>query len=61
MYRPALIPMPEFMVHLIFGKERGTLLLDGAKIKPNRVEEFGFKYKYPEIRSACKEVGKLFY
>lgn len=54
--RPALFPMPEFIVDLIFGKERGALLTTGAKITPKRAIELGFKFTYPSIDEACKEL-----
>ncbi|XP_055615540.1 epimerase family protein SDR39U1 [Toxorhynchites rutilus septentrionalis] len=58
--RPALFPMPEFVLNLIFDKERAVLLTKGAKVVPKRVQEFGFQYQYPDIRSACKDVARLF-
>lgn len=60
LFRPALIPLPEFAVNIIFGKERSVLLTTGAAIKPKRTLESGFKYEYPTIKEACKDVGTLF-
>jgi uncharacterized protein len=61
LWRPALIPLPTFAVDLIFGSERAVLLNSGASIAPKRVLDCpNFKYQYPDIKSACKEVGKLF-
>lgn len=54
--RPAVFPMPEFVVDLIFGKERGVLLTTGAKISPKKSIDLGFKFTYPTIEEACKEV-----
>lgn len=58
--RPAVFPLPEFVLNLIFDKERAVILATGAKISPKRTQEVGFKYKYPDIKSACKDVAKLF-
>lgn len=58
--RPAVLPLPEFMLNLIFDKERAVILATGAKINPKRTQELGFKYKYPDIKSACKNVARLF-
>lgn len=60
MWRPALIPLPEFVVDLMFSKERSVMLTTGAKIKPKRTLETGFEYEYPEIYKACKSVSSLF-
>ena len=60
LWRPALIPLPEFVVDLMFSKERAVLLTTGAKIHPKRTLETGFKYQYPKIYEACKSESKLF-
>lgn len=58
--RPALFPLPEFVLNLIFAKERAVLLTQGAKVVPARSQQFGYQYRYPDIRSACKDVARLF-
>ncbi|XP_058821788.1 epimerase family protein SDR39U1 [Topomyia yanbarensis] len=58
--RPAIFPLPEFVLNLIFGNERAVLLTKGAKVIPKRTMEVGFQYQYPDIRSACKNVARLF-
>lgn len=60
LWRPAILPLPEFAVDLLFSKERSVLLTTGARIKPKRTLETGFEYEYPEIFPACKDVGSLF-
>jgi uncharacterized protein len=60
MCRPAFIPLPEFAVNLIFGKERSVLLAAGAKINPKNTLDSGYKYTHPDIKSACADVAKLF-
>ncbi|KAG4074256.1 hypothetical protein HA402_008665 [Bradysia odoriphaga] len=54
--RPALFPMPEFVVKLIFGMERGVLLTTGAKISSQKSIDLGFKFTYPTVDEACREV-----
>ncbi|XP_055531674.1 epimerase family protein SDR39U1 [Wyeomyia smithii] len=58
--RPAIFPLPEFVLNLIFGLERAVLLTKGAKVAPKRVQQFGFNYRYPDIKSACKDVARFF-
>lgn len=60
MWRPSLLMLPEQIVNFLFSEERAKLLTTGAKIKPARTLESGFKYIYPEIFPACKEVAHLF-
>lgn len=60
LWRPALIPLPEFVVEYLFSKERSVLLTTGAKISPKRTLESGFQFKYPDISSACKSCSSMF-
>lgn len=60
MWRPAVFDMPENFFNFVFDQERAVLLTTGAKIQPKRTIELGFKYQYPEIFPACKEVAHLF-
>ncbi|XP_063976724.1 epimerase family protein SDR39U1 isoform X2 [Diachasmimorpha longicaudata] len=57
--RPAIIPLPEFVINLIFGGERAKIVLEGQKVKPKRVLDYGFQYKYPTITEACKQFSVL--
>lgn len=59
-WRPAFIPLPEFVVDLLFSKERSVLLTQGPKVKPKRTLETGFEYEFSEIYPACKDVSSLF-
>lgn len=61
LHRPAFLPLPEFAVNIMFGKERAKMMTEGQKVLPKRVLQYGFKYMYPNITSAAKEVSKLFY
>uniref|UniRef100_A0A0K8TKJ3 Putative nucleoside-diphosphate sugar epimerase n=1 Tax=Tabanus bromius TaxID=304241 RepID=A0A0K8TKJ3_TABBR len=54
--RPAIFAVPEFVVDLLFGKERSVLLTTGAKVKPKKVLDLGFEYKYPTAKAACTAV-----
>lgn len=56
LHRPGIIPTPAFVINTIFGPERAALLLSGAKIEPKRVIECHFKYTFPKIVDACREV-----
>lgn len=48
--------MPEFVVQMLFGKDRSALLLTGAKIEPKKTLETGFQFKYRTAKAACEEV-----
>lgn len=59
MRRPALIPLPEFVVNMIFQQERAKLLTTGPKVAPKRTLETGYKFEFPEIDLACKDCSDL--
>lgn len=59
LWRPALIPIPEFVLNIAFNEERAKIMTEGQKVIPKRTLEYGFHYKYPDIDSACREVAKL--
>lgn len=61
MWRPAFFPMPDFVVNGIFGKERAQIMLKGQKVVPERTLDLGYKFIYPDLKSACKEVSVLFH
>lgn len=61
LHRPAFLPLPEFAVNTIFGKERAKIMTEGQEVLPKRVLQYGFKHTYPDITSAAKDVSKLFY
>lgn len=54
LYRPTFLPLPEFAVSMIFGEMGDALLLASTKVLPKRLEEAGFKFKYPELKTAIQ-------
>ncbi|MFK7161793.1 TIGR01777 family oxidoreductase [Marinospirillum sp. MEB164] len=53
--RPAWIPMPEKVLHLLFG-EMAELLLVSAKMQPQRLQKEGFDFRYPQLPEALQEI-----
>ncbi|XP_011635264.1 epimerase family protein SDR39U1 isoform X1 [Pogonomyrmex barbatus] len=56
MKRPAIIPLPSFLLKILLNEERAKIMLEGQKVMPKRVTELGFQYQYPDIESACKQL-----
>ncbi len=52
MHRPAVVPVPDFMVRLMFGEMGQHLLLEGARVRPRRLQESGYRFRYPDIKEA---------
>jgi uncharacterized protein (TIGR01777 family) len=53
--RPTFIPIPEFGVKFMFGEMGETLLLQGNRVLPKKLEDLGFTFKYPELKEALKK------
>lgn len=53
-YRPTFLPLPEFAVSMIFGEMGDALLLASTKVLPKRLEEAGFEFKHPKLKTALK-------
>jgi uncharacterized protein (TIGR01777 family) len=57
MNRPSLMPVPAFALRLLFG-EMATVLLEGQRAIPDRLNEFGFEFTYPNLESALRDLIK---
>jgi len=53
--RPALFPMPEFVLKLMFG-EMSDLLIYGQNVVPEKLKQQGFKFKFETLDTALNEV-----
>jgi hypothetical protein len=54
LYRPTFIPIPAFAIKLIFGEKGETLLLEGTRVLPKKLEDAGFEFKFPNLEDALK-------
>lgn len=55
LHRPSFLPAPGFMIELILG-EFGSVLLRGQRVIPRRLLDASFKFRYPDIEAALKNV-----
>lgn len=53
--RPAILPLPAAALKLGLG-EMSTLLLEGARMVPARLEDAGFKFDYPTLDVALADI-----
>lgn len=54
--RPTFIPVPGFGVKLLFGEMGERLLLEGCKVLPKKISDGGFKFSFPEVEAALKDI-----
>jgi uncharacterized protein len=55
--RPTFMPVPAFVMKILFGK-MATLLLDGQRAVPRRLLQEGFKFQFVEAEAALRNVLK---
>lgn len=54
--RPALFPMPTFVVKKVFGEMADALLLASAKVEPAKLLESHYPFRYPELEGALHNI-----
>lgn len=55
LHRPHWLPVPEIALKLILG-EMSILVLEGQKVLPAKLEENGFTFLFPDLKSALKDI-----
>lgn len=53
--RPAIFPVPAFVLETIFG-EMSRLLLTGADMRPKRLQEAGFTFRFETLEAALADI-----
>jgi uncharacterized protein len=52
--RPTRVPFPAFAVRLLLGEMGQALLLDSARVLPQRLERAGFRFRHPDLDGAVR-------
>jgi uncharacterized protein len=52
--RPAIFPMPAFVVKLIFGEMGETVLLGSQRVEPGQLVASGYAFQFRELRDSLK-------
>jgi hypothetical protein len=53
--RPSWFPVPAFLMKLFLG-EVATLVLDGQRAIPQKLNELGFRFQFPTVDEALKDL-----
>lgn len=56
LHRPVFLPMPAFMMRLIFGQMAEELLLTGQRVIPSKLIQAGFSFIFPQIELALMAI-----
>lgn len=58
LYRPTILPLPEFAVNLVFGEMGDALLIHSTRVEPKRLNDLGYNFKFPDLKSAIENAVK---
>ncbi|MEM6528216.1 MAG: TIGR01777 family oxidoreductase [Chloroflexota bacterium] len=53
--RPSWIPVPAFALRAVMG-EQADVVLDSQRILPQKLLEAGYKFRYPDVESALRDI-----
>ena len=56
MRRPSWLPIPGFVLRLLFGEMAQETILSEQRVVPKRLMEAGYKFIYPKAEEALKEI-----
>jgi uncharacterized protein (TIGR01777 family) len=56
LHRPAVMPVPGFVLDLKFGAEFGRVLRGGQRVMPRRALDLGYEFRYTDIDKALKSL-----
>ena len=52
--RPTILPVPGFVLRLLFGAMADAVLLRGARVLPRRLLDTGFVFRHPDLTSCLR-------
>lgn len=58
LHRPAIFPVPAFVMRLAFGEMADELLLASDRVQPKRLQESGYIFQFPTLRSSLEHIIK---
>jgi NAD dependent epimerase/dehydratase family enzyme len=52
LHRPALFPVPAFVLKTMFGEMAEVCLIRGQRVLPRRALELGYRFRHPVVAGA---------
>ncbi|MCF8335664.1 MAG: TIGR01777 family oxidoreductase [Bacteroidales bacterium] len=56
MKRPSWLPVPAFLLKLVFGEMAKEMMLQGQRVMPSKLQEMGFEFQYPTLEKALTDL-----
>lgn len=54
--RPALVPVPGFVLDLMFGSEFAAVLKGGQRVAARRTQDLGYEFAHPDLAEALRDL-----
>ena len=55
-HRPAVFPLPAFVVKTLFGEMGESLLLASARVQPAKLEGVGYAFQHPDLAEVLRSI-----
>jgi len=59
LHRPIAWSAPAWLVRAIVGADRASILLAGQNVRPRRTIESGYRFRYPELGGALRDLVRI--
>jgi len=56
--RPTILPLPAFAARVLLGEMADETMLSSARVKPQKLLDSGYKFKYPELQQTLNSILK---
>ncbi|SFX55610.1 hypothetical protein SAMN04487866_11181 [Thermoactinomyces sp. DSM 45891] len=56
LHRPTILPLPAFVLRVLFGEMADSLLIKGSKVIPRKLQESGYSFAYPDLHNAFTRI-----
>lgn len=54
--RPEILPVPAWLLRTVFGQMADETLLASTRVKPARLDEWGYRFRHPTLRDALTAI-----
>lgn len=59
LHRPIVWTAPARLVRAVVGQDRASILLAGQNVRPKRTLESGYRFRYPELQGALRNLVQI--
>ncbi|TCP62738.1 TIGR01777 family oxidoreductase [Baia soyae] len=56
LHRPTILPLPAFLLRVLFGEMADPLLVNGCNVIPRKLQESGYSFAYPHLHNTLTRI-----